>query len=101
MVGGGGAAQGFVRRGSAAQGFVGGRGAAQGLVGGGGAAQGLVGGDDELLGNVTLECGGNNITAPTLDIQTNSLPASQAYNNPDDAIFSRNIRICVVCFPLF
>ena len=45
------------------------RGAAEGLVGGGGAAQGLVGGDDQLLGSVTLECG-DNITAPTLEIQT-------------------------------
>ncbi len=87
MVGGGGAAQGFVRGGGAAQGLVGGGGAsqgfvrvggvAQGFIHGGGAAQGLVGRDNQLLGSVTLECGGNNITAPKLDIQTNS--ASQAY----------------------
>ncbi len=44
----------------------------------------LVGWDDQLLGKVTLNSGGNNITAPTLDIHTYSLPASQAYNNFDD-----------------
>ncbi len=77
----GGVAQGFARRGGAAQGFVRRGGAAQGFACRGGVAQGLIGGDDQLLGSVTLECGGNNITAPTLDIQTISLPASQAYNN--------------------
>ncbi len=78
FVGGRGAAQGFVRGGGAAQGLVGGGGAAQGFVRGRGAAQGLVGGDDQLLGSVTLECGGDNITAPKLDIQTNSLESSFA-----------------------
>ena len=54
--------------GGAAQGFVGGEGAAQDFVGGGGASQGFVSGDGQLLGSVTLECGGN-ITAPKLRIR--------------------------------
>ncbi len=53
-----------------APGFVGGGSTAQIIIGGRGAAQRLVGRDDQLLGSVTLEYGGN-ITAPVLDIQTN------------------------------
>ncbi len=90
IVGEGGASQGVLGGGGAAQGLLGGGSATQGLVGGGSATQGLVGLDDQLLGRVTLDSGGNNITAPTLDIHTYSLPASQAYNNfidDDDDIY--------------
>ncbi len=77
LFGGGGAAQSVFGGGSAAQGLFGGGGAAQGVFGGGGAALGFVaiGGDDQLLGSVTLECDAN-IIAPTLDIQSDSLPVS-------------------------
>ncbi len=75
-VGGGGASQGLlVGLGSASQGLS--------LVGGegrGGASQDLVGGDDQLLGSVTLDCGAN-ITAPTLDIQTDVSDSHSVDNN--------------------